>query len=71
MSEKWDISTQNKGSWETGLNKLCASENADSVNMIREWRLLAEQKVGSFKRTAEEGSQSFIFGLITDESVEV
>lgn len=42
MSEKWDISTQNKDSWETGLNKLCASGNADSVNIIREWRLLAE-----------------------------
>lgn len=69
MSEKWDTSTQNEGSCETDLNKLCASGNGESVNMIREWRLLAEQKVGSFKKTGEEGSRSFIFGLITDGSV--
>lgn len=29
VSETWDISTWNKNSWETGLNKWCARRNAE------------------------------------------
>ena len=49
LSEKWNKSTQNKDSWETGLDKECSNENAYRVNMIKEWRLIYGKKVRSFK----------------------